>query len=150
MIIKTKLLFIILFPLILASCEKYKPLGPYDLSTHLQQFSAKINGVDFDLEDITIFTPDDPKHPIGVFAQGSDYLINIYIGINCGKKTFTLPDSNQDAALMMENISCKSGRLTITKYDVNLVEGTFEFDVEINNSILQITDGSFSIVYRLN
>jgi hypothetical protein len=147
---KTELLFIIFFALLLARCEKDKPHGPYDPSTHSQQLSAKINGVDFTPDKLTVASPISENGEIGIIGNDlTTYIINIEFPINCGERTFNLP-TEQSAILMINNINCEYGILRISKYDSNLVEGTFEFDVEINNSILQITDGSFSIVYRLN
>ncbi len=135
---------------LLTSCHKEKPTGPYDPYTHISIFKAKIDNIDFESYQITIGTPDDLKYPIGIIADDNNYVISIEFPANCGERTFNFPNSDQNATIMFNNTECLSGRLNITKYDVNLVEGTFEFDVNIQDSVYKITEGFFSIVYTIS
>ncbi len=135
---------------LLTSCHKDKPTGPYDPYTHISIFKAKIDNIDFEPISITISIPDIRTNPMGVFAYDNTHLIGVFYPRDCGEKTFNLSNSNQNASILFDNIECKTGNLTITKYDVNLVEGTFEFEVNIQDSVMKITEGFFSIVYPIN
>ncbi len=45
------------------------------------------------------------------------------------KGNFVLSDKNNDAEICFNDVKCSSEKLIITKYDVNFVEGLFEFDL---------------------
>ena len=140
------ILFIIILVVVFGSCDKNHE--PYEHSRYIPEFTAEINGEVFELNKITTMTPIPYVGSIGVFARDSVNLINIQFPIDCGKETFFLPNENNNVALVMNNIECKTGKLKITKYDVNLVEGKFEFEIEDQKNIVKIKKGNFSIVYR--
>ncbi|MFN8259149.1 MAG: hypothetical protein U0W24_25895 [Bacteroidales bacterium] len=146
---KSVLVLIIIAYILSANCHPDKPEGPYDPSKHFSIFRAKIDNIDFEPSQITIFSPDSIIYPMGVFAGNNIHLMNVYFPRDCGEKTFNLPNLDQNSTILFDNIECKTGKLAITKYDVNLVEGTFSFEVKVQDSVLNISNGFFSIVYPI-
>jgi len=120
--------------------------GPYDPHAFEPKMTAKINNYNFEIERITIFVPEDNNSFIGVNGRDSLYRINIGFPEDCGEKTFYLPDSDDNTFILFNGESCKNGILVIEKYDVNLVEGNFQFEIETDSTI-NVTRGKFSIVY---
>ena len=144
-----KLNYVILFFTIalFVNCKK-KRTEPYDINSRLPTFNTVVNSYNFEAEKITIFRPDDLSH-IGVVGSDSLYFINIGFPMNCGEKTFTLPSNDPCFFMLFNNIESKKGKLVITKYDINLVEAEFEFEIN-KDSIINIKKGTFSIIYGVD
>jgi hypothetical protein len=146
---KKNIFLFVFFPLILllVDCKKDEiNTTPYDPFTHALTVTAKINNIDFIADDITIGTPDTKKGSIFVAGKYNDNYIAFSFPIYCGETTFNFPNSNPDCYLAFNNDECKHGKLVIKNYDVNLVEGYFEFQTD-KDSLVNVTEGKFSIVH---
>lgn len=131
------------------SCHKDESHGPYEPLDHIPTFSAKINGKIFDPFKTTVGSPTNNNGSAVIISDDTINTFFVAFPLNCGEKTFDLPNTNPNVGLLLNNISCKSGKLQITKYDYNWVEGKFEFELEAD-SLIKITEGNFSIVYGIN
>jgi hypothetical protein len=65
---KSALILIFIVCFLSTNCHPDKPEGPYDPSKYFSIFKAKINNIDFEPYQITIFSPDSLIYPMGVFA----------------------------------------------------------------------------------
>jgi len=142
------LLTVIATTLLFASCKKEEH-GPYDPSNYIPEVSAEINKKDFNPYTITVAGVGD-NNTIGAIARDSNYVLNIIFPENCGEKTYTFPNNNINLTLSLNNTECNSGKLVITKYDSNMVRGEFEFNINKNDTIYEIKNGRFFIVYRID
>ncbi len=140
-------LIVIVLSLSFTSCEK-KRVEPYDIDSRLPSFSAVINSYSLKAEIISIFKPYDLSY-IRVLGKDSLYKISIGFPMDCGEKTFSLPSTNPNFFMLFNNIEGEAGKLTITKYDINLVYGEFEFETN-KDSTVTVSKGNFEIIYGVD
>lgn len=143
------LTLLITLTIIFASCDKEEH-SPYSHIDYIPEVSAKINNDNFNPPTITTSVGVEDNSFIGVIARDSNYVLNITFPENCGVKNYTFPNNNEDLTLSLNNTECNSGKLIITKYDYNMVRGEFEFNINKNDTIYEIKNGSFFIVYRID
>jgi len=141
-------LFLIVLSLSFASCEK-KRVEPYDIDSRLPSFSAVINSYIITAEKITISRPDNPNSFIGVIGSDSLYTLNIGFPMGCGEKTFNLPSTDPNFFMFFNNVEGETGKLKITKYDINLVYGEFEFETNKDTTVI-VSKGKFEIIYGVD
>jgi hypothetical protein len=150
---KKYIILFIFFPsiLLLIDCKKDEiNTTPYNPHNHAITVTAKINNYNFIAYDITVAGAiNEPSKFIGIISQDLLYYTDIRFPKNCGEKSFDLPNSDPNVYLGLNNVDCKTGKLVITNYDVNLVEGYFEFRID-KDSLINVTEGKFSIVYRID
>jgi len=143
--IKIPNVIILLFAIMFTNCNKEKiNTKPFDNLLILPSITAKIDNYLFKSEYVTIGNGSD-----NIYLSGKDSLYGIVIRFptNCGKKTYIFPNPNENISLGFFAQDCTEGKLTITKYDVNWVEGSFEF--KTSNSQF-ITNGKFAFIYPIS
>ncbi len=110
--------------------------------------TAEIDDIyEFEAIERTASTPKDGKEFIGMIGVDSLYAFSLTFPIYCGEVSYELPNPDKNVSLSINNIDCKTGKITITNYDINLVEGSFEFDIYID-SLVQIKNGKFLLIHK--
>ncbi|MBB2146416.1 hypothetical protein GM921_13020 [Pedobacter sp. LMG 31464] len=164
---KTKLLLLLLLPLLMgASCKKDKDNGltkPTQIGANT--FSCKING--------QIFTPkQDLFGPTPLYSQvdiyngnntlnisasnPNTYITNMHFNINSfkGVGEYSIDIINGVYVDCYLNIpspnleKSQSGTIRITKYQGEIVSGTFEFNLKHGTENIAVTSGRFDLTLR--
>lgn len=69
--------------------------------------------------------------------------------MDCGEKTFNLPCTDPNFFMLFNNVEGETGKLKITKYDINLVYGEFEFETNKDSTVI-VSKGKFEIIYGVD
>lgn len=144
---KTKsILKLLLAVLMVAStgCKEKEPYSPFAFTPFVM---AEINGnYSFESTNATIIIAEELNEATGIIGSDSLIAIGIEFKVYCGEQSYNLSDYHPYARIYI-NGNVESGTLKITNYDMNLVEGTFEFEA-YSDSVLQVKNGRFRFIHQ--
>lgn len=152
----------VVFSLAFLSCENEPLEGNFDTSGGASdQFSAKVDGADFNDDSINVSVVTSTVEYISIVAtvssSGSSILLSIPTAHTTGTYNFTefLEATSVSGSYKPDNTTINPavpGTLTITAKTNNTISGTFQFTAApasgtSGGSTYQITEGSFSVSY---